>query len=180
MELWDKARDNWTQSSAHAQLIAAFNEAPVSDTTNKVVGFGLGTLEYDNEKSTISHEDGLPAYGPITQHLAAHDVAVLLGDKLGLKQALPVIVQDPGYSEVSKRLLAEKGIEVLGGIGSLGFTFVDDNSVVFAFAPNIPVKQVIADIARPAAMVWDRVTDSSEDTDEIKVEVINGRECKVM
>jgi hypothetical protein len=179
MEVWDKTRVLWMQSPARARLVTVFTEASISKTADRVIGFGLGTLEYW-VKTDEDSGDMLFRFGPICQHLAAIDVASILGSRAGAGKTLPIMVQDPGYSDTSKRLLAAKGVDVIGGFGSLGFTFVDENSIVFSFSPDIPVKQVVADIARPAAMVWDRVTDASEDTTESRIEIFKGQETRVM
>jgi len=46
--------------------------------------------------------------------------------------------------------------------------------VVFSCHPNIPVKQVVADIARPAAMIWNRIQPAAEEKTEWVTKEING------
>lgn len=38
-----------------------------------------------------------------------------------------------------------------------GWLEVDEHSILLSIAPNVPVKEIIADIARPAAIIWCRV-----------------------
>jgi hypothetical protein len=54
-------------------------------------------------------------------------------------------------------------------LAEFGFTVLDDprallevgnRSVVVSFAPDSPLRQIVADIARPAALIWPRVTDT--------------------
>lgn len=67
-------------------------------------------------------------------------------------------------------------MEVVGGRGSLRFTHVDNDTIVFSCLPNISVEQVIANIARPAAMIWNRVAPPKEERTECTVRVIEGKE----
>ncbi|KAK3381039.1 hypothetical protein B0H63DRAFT_195760 [Podospora didyma] len=62
--------------------------------------------------------------------------------------------QDPAYLAEDKTVLHEAGITVLQD--PRGFVEVDDEAVVISIAPDVPVKQIIADIARPAIIIWDR------------------------
>jgi hypothetical protein len=110
----------------------------------------------------------------MTQHAAAITMAAVLGKRLGT-DPLPILAQDPVYSMVAKRLLQGCGIEVIGGRGSLAFTHVDEGTIVFSCNPNIPVKQVVADIARPAAMIWNRVAPATEENSQWLLKVKNGQ-----
>lgn len=38
-----------------------------------------------------------------------------------------------------------------------GFLEVNENTIVFSQFPNVPIRQIIADIARPAMMIWKKV-----------------------
>ncbi|KAH8658046.1 hypothetical protein BX600DRAFT_514569 [Xylariales sp. PMI_506] len=181
---WNEARQNWLQSTVCAKLAAILTTAPhFSATTNKVVGFGLGSLEVSIHGGSFgkeSSEDGLPLCRAMTQHAAALTVAHILGSRLGDvdnagPRALPVLVQDPVYSPVAQQLLKEEGIQVVSGYGSLAFTHVDDDSVVISCHPNIPVKQIIADIARPSAMIWNEVC-KEEVNPELRLGIIDGEE----
>ncbi|KAI0387136.1 hypothetical protein F5Y04DRAFT_288855 [Hypomontagnella monticulosa] len=61
--------------------------------------------------------------------------------------------QDPAYTDSDKEVLADAGIKVLPD--PKGFLQVGDNSMVVSISANIPIHQIIADIARPAAIIWD-------------------------
>lgn len=68
------------------------------------------------------------------------------------------IVQDPAYTDTDISALYSHGIEILKD--PEGFIQADDSSLVFACAPDVPVRQIVADIARPAVLMWDRVSSS--------------------
>ncbi|EMR71276.1 hypothetical protein UCREL1_1684 [Eutypa lata UCREL1] len=63
-----------------------------------------------------------------------------------------LVLQDPAYTEEDKRVLRDERATVVDS--PRAFLEVDDNTLVFAIAPTIPVKQVVADIARPLGMFY--------------------------
>lgn len=52
-------------------------------------------------------------------------------------------------------MLAELDMTVLDN--PRGFLEVDESTVVYSLAPEVAVRQIVADIARPALMIWDKV-----------------------
>lgn len=68
---------------------------------------------------------------------------------------IPCYAQDPGYNSTDKKILSEVGIEVIDD--PRGWLEVDEQSMIVSVSPNVPSKEIIADIARPAAIVWNRV-----------------------
>ena len=69
--------------------------------------------------------------------------------------AMPCYTQDPVYEDVDREVLGELGMTVLDN--PRGFLEVDESAAVFSQAPDIAVRQIVADIARPALMIWDKV-----------------------
>jgi hypothetical protein len=76
------------------------------------------------------------------------------------QQQIRCFAQDPYYNDTDEEILGQAGITVLED--PRGFLHVDDQSVVLSFAPNAPIRQIVADIARPAILIWDRVTGDAE------------------
>ena len=64
-----------------------------------------------------------------------------------------LFTQDPRYSDESKNLLREIGFEVIGEYGAGGFAELDNESIVFSPFASAPVKQIIADLARPPVII---------------------------
>lgn len=60
--------------------------------------------------------------------------------------------QDPVYSPTDQAVMKESGIKVVDD--PEGFLQMDDSSLVFCCSPNICVKQIMADMARPAIVIW--------------------------
>ncbi|KAF4214640.1 hypothetical protein CNMCM8980_008166 [Aspergillus fumigatiaffinis] len=57
-----------------------------------------------------------------------------------------------GYSNTDRLVLEKSEVKVLEDPG--GFLEMDDASLVFSCSPNICVKEIVADIARPSILIW--------------------------
>lgn len=94
-------------------------------------------------------------------HRSAFQHALLLTarDLLQQKNTIPdeivCYAQDPEYMRNDKSVLAESKIKVLNDPHA--FLEIDDSSFVLSVSPNVPVRQIVADIARPAILVWNTV-----------------------
>lgn len=175
---WDEALCNWSQSPVRKDLLAALSTLQCPPSATKLVCFGLGSLdgsENCEDLDDVADLDGLPLRVAMTQHCAALTMAAALGAQIG-KPPLKVMAQDPAYSPGQVALLTEVGIDVIPGIGALGFTYVDENAVVFSCHPDVPVKQIIADIARPAGMIWNAVKPAERERTEWEVHEAFGTE----
>ncbi|KAI3393355.1 hypothetical protein diail_4436 [Diaporthe ilicicola] len=92
---------------------------------------------------------------------AQHALVLTLRDVLQQQQRsaagveIRVLAQDPAYTDADRAVLAEAGVTVVDD--PQGFLEVDDESAVLSFAPNVPVRQIITDLARPAVLAWDTV-----------------------
>ncbi|CAG9983969.1 unnamed protein product [Clonostachys byssicola] len=176
-EIWDENWGNWTKSKVCKELTDTIAGLPtVATTIDKVVCFGLGSFSNwdDTVKKKDGESDGTPVRRTMTQHAAALTMATEFGKRVG-KGPLKVYTQDPEYTDADKQVLRDLGIEVVGGAGALGFTYVDSDALVFSIAPNIPVRQIVADIARPAAMVWCTVQPEGVASPKWSVENFGGK-----
>jgi hypothetical protein len=63
--------------------------------------------------------------------------------------------QDPAYTTNDKVILGELGITVLDDPGA--FLKVDNSTIVISCAPEVPIKQIISELAHPVAILCDRV-----------------------
>ncbi|CAH0041332.1 unnamed protein product [Clonostachys rhizophaga] len=175
--IWDENWGNWTKSKVCKELADTIAGIPnVASTIDKVVCFGLGAFSDsgDGEGKKDGESDGTPVRRTMTQHAAALTMATEFGKRVG-KGPLKVYTQDPAYTDSEKQVLRDHGIEVVGGSGALGFTYVDSDALVFSIAPNIPVRQIVADIARPAAMVWCTVEPEGVASPKWEVENFGGK-----
>ncbi|WEW58642.1 hypothetical protein PRK78_004110 [Emydomyces testavorans] len=147
----------WEGSEQCRQLkstLAAAITTPVKVT--KIIGFACASVavDYYNE-----HSDRRSPF----QHALLLTIWNLLEKQSEHPGTIACYAQDPAYREADKVTLNKLGITVLEDPEA--FLEVDDSSVVFSCAPNVPVKQIIADIARPALMIWDKVGEYQEGDD---------------
>ncbi|KAL4865410.1 hypothetical protein BDV12DRAFT_174676 [Aspergillus spectabilis] len=136
----------WEESEVWAQIKATLSSTSAATNIRKIIGLGCGTM---------SLPDGIPhfSYGPAFQHALLLTTQRLLQEKCD--DEIICGVQDPGYTDRDTPVLRSYGIKILQD--PEGFLEIDDSSLVFACAPNVPVKQIVTDIARPAMLIWDRV-----------------------
>lgn len=98
--------------------------------------------------------------------MAQHALALTMRDYLASGYAtgahgkgtdgIKCYAQDPIYTPVDEQVLCEAGFTVVDD--PRAFLEVDDTSLIIAMNPNIPVRQIIADIARPSILIWNKVT----------------------
>ncbi|KAL4974118.1 hypothetical protein BDW66DRAFT_92205 [Aspergillus desertorum] len=69
--------------------------------------------------------------------------------------------QDPAYTEADRSLLRSIGIQPLDD--PKGFLEIDDETLVFSVSPNVPVKQIVADVQWPGAMIWNTVAEEEQE-----------------
>ncbi|KAI1141730.1 hypothetical protein F5Y05DRAFT_271820 [Hypoxylon sp. FL0543] len=85
------------------------------------------------------------------QHLfgltAANAIRAATGEDVEL------FAQDPSHSRTTKELLEKAGFSIVGDYGAGGLSKIDDNSLVFACCPAFPIRQLVADLARPAIII---------------------------
>jgi hypothetical protein len=136
----------WEESDTWIQIKATLLSTQATTTVRKIVAFACGTM---------SHADDIPgaSYNSIFQHAFLVTMQRLLQQKTSGQIACSV--QDPAYTDGDRAVLDTHGIRVLDD--PEGFLDVNDESLVFSCSPNVPVKQIVVDVARPAVVIWDRV-----------------------
>lgn len=78
------------------------------------------------------------------------------GEGMDVDGDIKCYAQDPAYNDVDQALLRNIGIEPLDD--PKGFLEIDEDTLVFSVSPNVPVKQVVADVQWPGAMIWNTVS----------------------
>ncbi|PYH29373.1 SRR1 family protein [Aspergillus neoniger CBS 115656] len=141
-------RREWQESETCSNLEGSFVKPrfnPEAITITKIVAFGLGTLGKNNLGQ-------LPVRS-YAQHAATLTIAAVLKER-NISQGLDVqcFSQDPWYNEIDIEFLGGLGITVLKD--PEGFLEIDEQTLVFSVGPDVPVRQIVADVQWPAAMVW--------------------------
>ncbi|KAK7973232.1 hypothetical protein PG988_007366, partial [Apiospora saccharicola] len=166
----------WENSETH-QLLHTRIRALVGPGTgrkaNKVVCIGLPYLSRRppvcwraiNCKSETPESEVWIHKGSIAKYGAAMTIADALREIREQKRdttagcpegtGVRLLTQDYVYSEATKAYVRGLGFQVVGDYGAGGFAEIDDETVVFCCARSTlgPIKQVVADIARPAIFI---------------------------
>ncbi|KAL2816256.1 hypothetical protein BJX63DRAFT_420013 [Aspergillus granulosus] len=173
------AKRKWDESETCATLKAHLLELErkMAKPVRKIVAFGLGTMTGldDEYHSARSH----------AQHSAVRTMAEVLGSlaKRRPQQTSPgggikCYAQDPAYTDVDDEILRSLDITLLDD--PKGFLEIDDETLVFSVSPNVPVKQVVADVCWPAAMIWNTVMPEEKENVRWEKQVRGGEEFWVV
>jgi SRR1 len=136
--LYQSSRKEWMRSQLKAQLDAITFPASI----NKIVCFGLGP-------PSSPHKHGRRRSN--IQHAAVESIM----ENLKRNSDIYCYAQDPAYVDIDKEVLKSIGIETIED--PKGFLEIDENTFIISISPNVPVRQIVSDLQRPAAMLWDTV-----------------------
>ncbi|CAG8076143.1 unnamed protein product [Penicillium salamii] len=136
----------WKGSLAYRKLKAILSASAQTHDIKKTISFALGcfsstALPYCEAKRSMA------------QHALLRTIKEWLQKKNGGKS--PCYAQDPSYNSIDKRILGDSGIQVIDD--PCGWLEVDEQSMVVSIGASLPVKEIIADIARPAVIIWEQV-----------------------
>ncbi|KAL5357617.1 hypothetical protein BJX96DRAFT_144876, partial [Aspergillus floccosus] len=82
-----------------------------------------------------------------------HSMALTIAQLCRGIETVSLFAQDPDYTKVAERILTKKGFRIVGPHGAGGFAEIDEESIVISPFAAAPVKQIIADLARPVLMI---------------------------
>lgn len=140
----------WKDSRECKKLTDALMIHTIPDKVTKIIAFACGPMP-----GFRGHEES------IIQHALILTVKEIIQRKnFTVDREIKCYAQDPVYTEVDRAVLEGAGIQILED--PHGFLEVDDSSVVISFGPNVAVRQIVADIALPAIMIWDKVKPEEE------------------
>jgi len=153
-------QSRWLKSNTHVLLKHIFETVNIPINITKVVCFGLGSIDrirwICNERMTAEDEDR-GSTRALVQHCAALSLKTWAEGLCGKR--VQCLAQDPVYNDLDKVFLPSVGISIV--TDPKGFLEVDENTLVYSVGPNVPVREIIAEIAQPAVMVWDKVQEDS-------------------
>jgi hypothetical protein len=146
-------REAWISSSSCAdlrnQVLSVEDHVPI----RKIVCFGLGGFSArDKEFRARSHVQTAAIKtiaSALTKHPEANDYDI------------PCYSQDPDYTDPDIELLKRLGVIPLQD--PRGFIEVDENTLVYTVAPDVPVRQIVADLQWPAALICNTIRAKEED-----------------
>lgn len=159
---FDACLANWDEANDLSQRLEFALQEVELPTVTKIVAFACATISNAERDVARCQHVLLLALKRILE--ARRRQQRSLGEPTSTKfDATPPIqcfAQDPAYIDVDRIVLAEHGVTVLDD--PRGFLQVDDQSAVLSFAPNICVRQIVADLARPAVLIWNTVRNEDD------------------
>lgn len=153
VQILNDAIQEWKATEQNNRLRRLLCSEPVLSTVDKVIGIACGELVF---KSQVRPE-------PAIQHALLLSIRDHLSENRECAQ-IQCYSQEPAYSTKEKQALKEVEITVLEDPEA--FLEVDDTSIIVSIGANVPVKQIITEIARPAAIIWWKEVD--KDTESIR------------
>ena len=145
-ENFQRKRAEWEASKQCEEFRLLLDSADIPPV-QKIVAFACSTMTWDDEarhRSTVQH----------TLILTIRD-CLAKRRQSGNPSIVKCYVQDPLYTNTDRQVLEDQSIAVLDD--PKGFLEIDEETVVLSHAPDIPVRQITADITRPAMMIWNKV-----------------------
>lgn len=171
--LFEESQKRWDASATCKEFTSQIHQLLDGEasgrTVTKIVCFGLGDLNlkppdwWRIQNNSQAEDERLPETYTIEAALIQHAMALTLA-KIAQSYVKPkdssirLLTQDPAYSNETKEMLQGMGFEVTGDYGAGGFAEIDDETIVFSVFTKAPVKQIIADLARPVAIICPRST----------------------
>ncbi|EGD92384.1 hypothetical protein H112_00046 [Trichophyton rubrum D6] len=151
---YDSLNKSWESSDICLQLRAALKDIklPQNLIINEIVAFACGSISGDRKGPSDAYWAARSRERSSYQH-------PMLRTLQGCHE-VQCFAQNPIYTSVDSKVLGEAGITIVADLE--GFLQVDDAAVVVSLYPNAPVKQVVADISRPAVIIWDVFTDDGD------------------
>lgn len=145
---------SWLQSPGCKELLKqAHLFQDLACPVTKIVGFGFRTM--------VNTHRGMERTRAF-QHLAMLTVREMVEEIQGTKNQVQCYAQDPHYEDVEVLALASKSIGIKILPDPEGFLMVDDSTIVMHFFAGIGIGDIVMDLARPVAMVWDGTSLSEE------------------
>ncbi|KAK5626296.1 hypothetical protein RRF57_002011 [Xylaria bambusicola] len=140
-KLHDKKKE-WEATSEYKMLQTLVASNPEFSRARKIFGIALGSMRATTE---INRQNST------AQYCLLQSMGELIA-KAAQSNEICCFAQDPDLSPPVIEALSNIGIQTIDD--PQAFLDLDDTSVVITSAPNIPVMQIVTDLARPVAIMW--------------------------
>ncbi|KAJ5713188.1 uncharacterized protein N7483_010369 [Penicillium malachiteum] len=148
--------DAWNKTEMCSNVKRILNSAAKHLEIKKVVAVSLDSVSRYREWEREWKQEGRNGY--------QHGLALTLRDWVKEKNSgadVPCFLQDPAYLDPDKEVLPEYGFQIVDDPEA--WLEMDDFSVVISISSNVPTKEIIADLARPAVVICDRIDNEDYD-----------------
>ncbi|KAL3478925.1 hypothetical protein BJX99DRAFT_255931 [Aspergillus californicus] len=156
IQVFDRFYLLWQNSKTCKQLTALLQDILGINAVKKVLCFGLGDFCLSmSEWVKKEHGSWDEKYDVenVMSCIIQHSMAATIAQLYSGNKTLPIFAQDPGYTELAEEILTKKEFEIVGTHGAGGFAEIDDETIIISPFINAPVKQIIADLARPVLII---------------------------
>ncbi|CAP95580.1 Pc21g06830 [Penicillium rubens Wisconsin 54-1255] len=156
MQVFEEKDLLWQNSTTYKQLAALIQDLIGTNTVKKVLCFGLGDFcrsapEWLKEQH--GSWDETSDIENVTGCIIQHSMAITIAQLCRGNETVPLLAQDPDYTELAEKILTNNGFKIVGPHGAGGFAEIDEESIVISAFAAAPVKQIIADLARPMLII---------------------------
>ncbi|KAL7619508.1 hypothetical protein AAE478_010048 [Parahypoxylon ruwenzoriense] len=155
LDAFHKCTAIWLTNPLGQHFYSMFMRLPLPPYINKIVCLGLGDIT--SKPANNFSETRYAMY----RHAAVLTIVEVLHKRFG--SMIQLYAQDIRYCKACAGVLYKKGFSVVGAHGAAAFAQIDESTLVFAPDPGFCVKEIVADIAEPAAMFWGTVLSPEED-----------------
>ncbi|KAI1776120.1 hypothetical protein F4818DRAFT_413106 [Hypoxylon cercidicola] len=142
--VYQDAKRQWRTGEYQERLQMALATIEVPFVLNKVVALALGPLKLGSGICDASIDQHV-LVSVIHSSLLQHGILSVTSERY---------VQDPAYTQMDRDVLSSEGFTVLND--PQAFLVLDESSILVSINPDIPVKQIVADICRPGIIIWDK------------------------
>ncbi|KAI4695378.1 uncharacterized protein J4E84_002004 [Alternaria hordeiaustralica] len=138
-----KAKSDWYSNEVRSSLLDVIQKFKHTAPISNIVCIGLGTL----------HQSSLEGGRSLAQHIVAYTLAEELTrmykeEGIALQEPITIVAQDPAYTGRDLTFLSDLPVPIRIEANPGGFLSINAQSLVFSSFPVVPVKQIIADLAR--------------------------------
>ncbi|OAA69768.1 hypothetical protein ISF_03038 [Cordyceps fumosorosea ARSEF 2679] len=156
--LFEENRRAWAESDSRQLLTSQLRQLSSVKAVRKILCFGLGDF-CANPPEWMRRESGMePAElersfvsKAMLQHCISLTLREICSDLAGYEVQL--FAQDPRYTDETVSMLSSNDCSIVGEFSAGGFAEIDDGSLIFSAFIGAPLKQIIADLARPAIII---------------------------
>jgi hypothetical protein len=151
-KLFKTSLEEWESSEQCKQFRSIITSANCHEGITKIVAFACGRFSSVTPDSRYSRANARSG----AQHALIFTLRDILSNMwVGDRKTIKCYAQDPAYTATDKSLLEQAGVTILNDPEA--FLEVDESTVVLSVSPSVCVRQIVADIARPAIMIWDPI-----------------------
>jgi len=156
MQVFDEKHLLWQNSKTCKHLAALVRDILGTNTVKKVLCFGLGDFCRTAPEWLKKQHDSWDENSEVKNvmgYMIQHSMALTIAQLCRGNKTLPLLAQDPDDTEVAEDILTKKEFKIVGPHGAGGFAEIDEESIVISPFTAAPVKQIIADLARPMLII---------------------------